>query len=577
MNPLWTILFHLINKIKGQRNHEPKPPSDWPLRRHLTRFAFGLVLPVMVLSAASYYALDRAERQRFQDSVVAEANQTASAVDREVAGILGALATLATRTDLDAGGTGQFYEQATRVAKLLGSNIILFEPASGRQIMNTRVPFSASLPGGADQTALLAAQTRVPQVSGIKIGQVAKTPVFGVYVPVLRDGAAVAVLAGNYEPTRLARVLEESVTKTQMIATAIDQTGKIVARSAQHERFVGLEVSNAVARSALAGQWVIAYAPNLEGEMSLMASTRSSTSGWSVYIHVPTQIIDALSFRRWLYFSGVSSFALLSSVALATIVGRYIARPMALIAEGARRLGEGEIPPIITSKLREANNISALLHQAALQRRQHEESIEMLLREVNHRSKNLLAVVQVIAMQTVRSSPEDFLATFSERVGALMVSQDLLIKSNWQGVDLGELTQSALHPFRDLLGTRIKTAGPAIRLSAAAAQTIAIAQHELATNAAKYGALSNSHGCVDVTWQLSDDDPENQRFVLTWVERDGQPVTPPTHRGFGTTMIVDVPRMELRADVKIDYASDGICWRMDAPAARVLEKDGVAS
>ena len=211
MNPLWTILFHLINKIKGQRNHEPKPPSDWPLRRHLTRFAFGLVLPVMVLSAASYYALDRAERQRFQDSVVAEANQTASAVDREVAGMLGALATLATRTDLDAGGTGQFYEQATRVAKLLGSNIILFEPASGRQIMNTRVPFSASLPGGADQTALLAAQTRVPQVSGIKIGQVAKTPVFGVYVPVLRDGAAVAVLAGNYEPTRLARVLEEDL------------------------------------------------------------------------------------------------------------------------------------------------------------------------------------------------------------------------------------------------------------------------------------------------------------------------------------------------------------------------------
>jgi PAS domain S-box-containing protein len=168
----------------------------------------------------------------------------------------------------------------------------------------------------------------------------------------------------------------------------------------------------------------------------------------------------------------------------------------------------------------------------ATEQKAHEEQIRLLMREVSHRAKNMLSLVQAIARQTAGREPEDFIGRFTQRIQALAANQDLLVRNKWQGVDTEDLVRAQLAPFADLIASRIAVHGPKLRLNAAAAQAVGLALHELATNAGKYGALSTDAGRVDVGWRIRGD-----IFAMSWIERDGPPVRPPERRGFGSTVI----------------------------------------
>ena len=205
------------------------------------------------------------------------------------------------------------------------------------------------------------------------------------------------------------------------------------------------------------------------------------------------------------------------------------------------------------------------------ERKRYEEHINLLMREVNHRAKNMLAVVQAIARQTTAPSTEDFIERFGERVRALGTSLDLLVKSEWRGVDLQELIRFQLAHFADLIGVRIDLCGPKLSISASAAQTLGMALNELATNAGKYGALSNTAGRVEIAWTLEAAEDGAERFVMSWRESGGPPVTQPVQTGFGSTVISSIMRMSLDADVDLDFAPAGLTWRLRSPAEKILE------
>jgi PAS domain S-box-containing protein len=196
----------------------------------------------------------------------------------------------------------------------------------------------------------------------------------------------------------------------------------------------------------------------------------------------------------------------------------------------------------------------------------HEEHIRLLLREVNHRSKNMLSVVQAIARQTAAREPKDFIGRFAERIQALAANQDLLVRNAWRGVEIEDLVRAQLAPFADLIGSRIVVRGPELRLNAAAAQAIGLTLHELATNAGKYGALSTGRGRVDVCWGTDGD-----ILSMSWTERDGPPAAPPERRGFGTTVITSMAKATVSGEVHLDYGPSGLVWQLTCPAGNGLE------
>ncbi len=205
------------------------------------------------------------------------------------------------------------------------------------------------------------------------------------------------------------------------------------------------------------------------------------------------------------------------------------------------------------------------------ERKREQQHIRLLMREMNHRSKNMLTLVQAVARQTAAKKTDDFLGRFDERLRALAASQDLIVRNEWRGVDLEELIFSQLSHFKDIIGVRIDLKGPPLFISASAAQTIGMALHELGTNAGKYGALSTPNGRIDVVWRLDRDDEGHDVFVMSWAESDGPPVSPPTHRGFGSTLISRIVEVSLNAEVELDYAVSGLFWRITCNAEEVLD------
>jgi PAS domain S-box-containing protein len=204
--------------------------------------------------------------------------------------------------------------------------------------------------------------------------------------------------------------------------------------------------------------------------------------------------------------------------------------------------------------------------QDVTERRAHDEQVHLLTREVNHRAKNMLSLVQAIARQTAAREPEDFIGRFIARIRALAANQDLLVRNDWHGVDVEDLVRAELAHFADLVGSRIALDGPKLRLKAAAAQAIGLTLHELATNAGKYGALSVNAGRVDVGWRF-----DSEMFKISWTERKGPPVSPPERRGFGSAVIESMAKWSLDGEVHLDYAPSGLIWRLTCPAANALE------
>ena len=191
--------------------------------------------------------------------------------------------------------------------------------------------------------------------------------------------------------------------------------------------------------------------------------------------------------------------------------------------------------------------------------------IALLMKEVNHRSKNLLGLIQAIARQTSAASPGDFSASFGRRLSSLAASQDLLVKNSWNNVGLEELIKAQLGHFSGLIGSRILVSGSNMEIDSQNAQTLSMAIHELATNASKYGALSNDVGVVDIGWNQTGVGGEAQ-FELNWIESGGPPVTAPTRKGFGSKVTGMMVKMSLESEIEMDYATKGFAWRLTCPA-----------
>jgi PAS domain S-box-containing protein len=205
------------------------------------------------------------------------------------------------------------------------------------------------------------------------------------------------------------------------------------------------------------------------------------------------------------------------------------------------------------------------------ERKEAENQLRLLLRELTHRSKNLLAVIQAIARQTAARTKtiDDFLDRFGARLVAIGCSQDLLVADNWHGASLRTLVEQQLNMHAtDRAGSQVVIDGEDVMLKPEAVQNLGLALHELATNAQKYGALSCGRGSVRIHWQFCDSD----QLKLTWEERGGPPVSTPERSGFGRAMIESVVGKALEGEVKLSFPAKGVRCIIMIPETQVASR-----
>jgi PAS domain S-box-containing protein len=260
-------------------------------------------------------------------------------------------------------------------------------------------------------------------------------------------------------------------------------------------------------------------------------------------------------------------------------------------SENLRRLMEGEAVEFQTQRQHKNGHLIDVWIRGAPMRRpdgslfgasfivrdisaqkQREEHVRFLMRELTHRSKNLLAVIQAMARQSLslHIRPEEFVTRFTERLNGLAGSHDLLLSDDWVGASLIQLIRSQLQHYDDLFDSRIHLEGADLILRPEAAQNIGIALHELSTNAAKFGALSVPGGTVTVSWAIVVDGDNKRRMQMRWKERSGPPVILPVHKGFGWMVMDRIAGQALGGQSKAVFAPDGVYWELDVPASSVI-------
>ena len=262
----------------------------------------------------------------------------------------------------------------------------------------------------------------------------------------------------------------------------------------------------------------------------------------------------------------VASLLFAVALGLAWLYARVMEVPMRSASEAAAALGREEAVTASRTRLAEANTIHLALERASVELRERVAQKNLLLHELSHRVKNMLAVVQAIAM---RSFPKDGSArgvrdTFLQRLHALGRAHEVLMRTDWSGASLREIVTAELEPFAE----RTEISGPDLMLDGAMVQTLILLVHELLTNAVKYGALSNDAGRVHVAWTV-EGHGDHARFKFRWEERGGPPVEQPTRRGFGSALLELGVSADPSVTATLSYERAGFVYELDAPLASV--------
>jgi two-component sensor histidine kinase len=243
-----------------------------------------------------------------------------------------------------------------------------------------------------------------------------------------------------------------------------------------------------------------------------------------------------------------------------------VRRPIMRLRTAMQRVAAGDLSARaeVTSGTEELAELAASFNHMARKRRHAEEQQGILLRELNHRMKNSFAAVRSIATQTLShaADPEEFQRAFDGRLAALAQASTLLAAGNWQAADLHSLIDATMEPFRteENLGLR----GPYVLLPSGMALTLGLALHELATNAAKYGAFAVPEGRVEIAWKVQSW-PDSRRLILDWTEHGGPPVAEPERRGFGRSLIERSVAYELDGSAELTFASEGVRCHIEVP------------
>ena len=475
----------------------------------------GTMSPLIIFASVIIYRGYEKDRADASARVLENARSIRTVLDAELRRMTGGMQVLALTNSLRSGDFDLFRRIALGfLEQYPPGGVVLVADRDGRQLFSTLSSDIARLPpSGNIEMVRKVFESGETVYSNLFVSSVLKTPILTVEVPVRVDGQVVYDLSFAPPMAAFQGILERQRPSPDWTISIFDSEGTSVARVPNPEETVGRRASATLYAEMFKSPEATFETVSLRGVPLITAVARSQVSGWIVGNGIASASLTAPLWRALAITIAVGILLLLIGVGFALRMASVIAR------------GEA----------------------------QH----ALLVEELNHRVKNTLAVLQAIASQTFRGASKTERDTFDGRLGALAKAHDLLSQEKWAGANAQDVVNRVLEPYAILGSPRLRISGPKVPLTPPRAVMMSMILHEIATNAAKYGALSNEAGTVSIDWRLVLE-PAGERLRLTWIESGGPRVHAPTRKGFGSRLIERGARDQLGGSATVDFLPTGV-------------------
>lgn len=491
------------------------PKLSLPVR--LALLVAGTTLPLIMFAAGIVFHNYEQDRRNATQRVLETVRSIRMVLDAEVQRMTGGLQVLALTPSLRGGDYNTFRSIALGFLEQYGKEgVVLVADRQGRQVFSSLTVDTASLPPRNNRDIVEQVfLTRQPAYSNLFVGAVTKKLIVTVEVPVMREGDVAYVISFSPPIKIFQSIVEQQRPSPDWTVAIFDGKGTNFARVPNPEETIGKGASPSLYAEMFRKTEATLNTVTLEGVPLITGFTRSALTGWTVAGGMPETSLVRPLWRNLAITSAIGGILLLIGLAFAVRMATTIAR--------------GE-----------------MLHG-------------LLVEELNHRVKNTLAILQSIATQTFRSASRPERDKFEGRLRALAEAHNLLSTEKWQGSELQEVIGRVLQPYLLSNPERMRRFGPKVPLAPRLAVVLSMILHEIATNAAKYGALSNDTGTVTLEWEIIEEDAI-RKLRLIWTEAGGPHVTAPVQRGFGSRLIERSARDQLGGEATVDFLPRGVVY-----------------
>lgn len=491
------------------------PKLSLPVR--LALLVAGTTLPLIVFAAGIVFYNYKQDRKDATQRVLETVRSIRLVLDAEVQRMTGGLQVLSLTNSLSNGDFDSFRRIALGFLEQYGEDgVVLVADRQGHQLFSSVNNDTASLPPRNNRDIVEKVfTTKQPAYSNLFVGAVKKKLIVTVEVPVIKGGEVLYVISFSPPIEIFQRIIEKQRPNQDWTLSIFDGQGTNFARVPNPQDTIGKQASPTLFAEMFRTREATLTTVTLEGIPLITSFTRSAVTGWTVAGGIPESSLVAPLWRYLAITSAIGGILLLVGLAFAVRMATTIAR--------------GE-----------------MLH-------------DLLVEELNHRVKNTLAILQSIAAQTFRSASRPERDKFEGRLRALAEAHNLLSTEKWQGSDLQDVVGRVLQPYLLSNPERVRMFGPKVPLAPRLAVVLSMILHEIATNAAKYGALSNETGTVGLDWEILEEDGK-RKLRLIWTEAGGPPVSAPVQRGFGSRLIERSARDQLGGEATVDFLPRGVVY-----------------
>ena len=477
----------------------------------------GTTLPLIIFASAIVFHNYEQDREDASLQVLQTVRSIRHVLDAEMQRMTGGLEILALTSALREGDFGNFRRIALGFLEQYGKDgVVLVADREGRQLFSSVTPDTADLPLRNNREIVEKVfATRRPQYSNLFVGVVKNRLIVTVEVPVLRDGEILYDISFSPPNEIFQTIIERQRPSRDWTISIFDGNGISFARVPNPQETVGKRASPSLYAEMFRKPEATLQTVSLEGVSLITTYERSSLTGWTVAAGIAESSLVGPLWRNLAITSLIGGVLLLTGLGFAVRMATTIAR--------------GE-----------------MLH-------------DLLIEELNHRVKNTLAILQSIASQTFRSATRAEREKFEGRLSALAEAHNLLSKEKWQGTELKDVVGRVLEPYLFNNPKRVRMFGPQVPLSPRVSVVLSMVLHEMATNAAKYGALSNDSGTVVLDWEVITENA-GPKLRIIWSEVGGPPVVAPVQRGFGSRLIERSARDQLDGEATVDFLPRGVVY-----------------